>query len=100
MFRTSKNVRYKYTIVFLGLVLLTLIGAIIYAQESKNIWLTKTLRVEFQDSTGLQSYSGCYEIDESAIGRLEGSKRNVYAMIGENKDRTKFGYCKDERRVS
>jgi hypothetical protein len=90
-----------YTIGFFGIVLMSLMGAIIYAQESEELWLTKTLRVEFQDSTNLGSYSGCYDIDEDAIGRLEGNKRNVYRISGgSTRNAAKFGYCKADRRVS
>jgi len=93
MVRTHKHVRSMYTIGIFGLVLMSLLAAIIFAQENQELWLTKTLRVEFQDSH-LKSYSGCYNIDEDAMGR-----RNVYKISGESTDDTaKFGYCKADRR--
>ena len=97
MFRKHKHVRSMYTVGFFGIVLMSLMGAIIYAQESEKLWLTETLRVEFQDSD-LKSYSGCYDIDEDAMGRSEGNIRKVYKMSGESTHNAKFGYCKENRR--
>ena len=76
---------------------MSLMGLIIYAQESKKLWLTHTLRVEFHDSD-LISYNGCYGLDDEAIGRLEGYKRNVYEMSEESTHNARFGYCKADRR--
>jgi len=63
-------------------------------QEHSSIWVTKILRVQFEESTGLQSYSGCYKIDHRGI---EHSKRKNYNGFSANEEVGVFAYCKDER---
>ena len=97
MFRKRKYVRHQFTVFLFATILFSIIGAIIYAQENGDKWITRTLRVELQEGTGLEAFSGCYEIDENAMGWREGKKRKVYKSIGENSGSAFFGYCIKER---
>ena len=63
MSRSTKNRRFCYTIMFTLLLMLAFIVYIIYAQVSDNFWRTTTFRVEFDERTGLEAYTGCYELD-------------------------------------
>ena len=49
-----------------------------YAQVSDDFWRTTTFRVEFDKGTGLEAYTGCYDLDTSqgSSGLLE-KKRKV-----------------------
>ena len=98
MFRKKKHVRHQWTVGLFTTILFLIIGLIVYAQENKDMWATQILRVEFQDETGLQKYSGCYGMDEDAIGRREGHMRKVYKGIEENDGSASFGYCIKKRR--
>mmetsp|Transcript_13568 Transcript_13568/g.38164 ORF Transcript_13568/g.38164 Transcript_13568/m.38164 type:complete len:1360 (-) Transcript_13568:377-4456(-) len=90
--------RFKRTLVAAALCLLGMLAAIIYGQESKNVWLTKVLRVEFQDES-LRAYSGCYSIDETASLRRGGYKRMMYTSDKKSSDKAQhFGYCVDDHR--
>jgi len=97
MYRKRKYVRHQFTVCLFALILSSAIGAIIYTQERGDKWITRTLRIELQDGTDLEEFSGCYEIDENALGRREGKKRKVYKSIGENSGDALFGYCIEER---
>ena len=49
-----------------------------YAQVSDKFWRTTTFRVEFDTETGLEAYTGCYDLDttQGSSGLLE-KKRKV-----------------------
>ena len=78
MSRSTKNRRFCYTITFTLLLMLAFIFAIMYAQVSDKFWRTTTFRVEFDKRTGLEAYTGCYDLDttQGSSGLLE-KKRKV-----------------------
>ena len=51
---------------------------IMYAQVSDKFWRTTTFRVEFAEATGLEAYTGCYDLETThgSSGLLE-KKRKV-----------------------
>jgi len=60
---------------------------IISSQRSSRTWVTQKLRVQFEEESGLQKYSGCF--------RMEGGsnyKRRIYSS-----ESSTFGYCRDKR---
>ena len=78
MSRSTKNTRFCYTITFTLVLMLAFIISIMYAQVSNNFWRTTTFRVEFDKGTGLEAYTGCYDLDAThgSRGLLE-RKRKV-----------------------
>ena len=78
MSRSTKNTRFCYTIMFTLVLMLAFIISIIGAQVSNNFWRTTTFRVEFDKGTGLEAYTGCYNLDAThgSSGLLE-KKRKV-----------------------
>lgn len=91
----SKRIHVWYVVGILptALLLLTMIGGIVYCQETDKLWITRTFRVQFQEDSGLEAYSGCYHLDEGH--RI--SKRHIYKSDDRNKNVSKFGYCIDTR---
>jgi len=64
MFRKNKHVRYFWTVFITGVTLIGLTVCIFIAQNNNNTWTTRTVRVQFQEGTGLLGYNGCYKINE------------------------------------
>jgi len=62
MTRGNKHKRFQFTLAIAAVTLLATMIAIISAQASSDIWLTKVLRVEFETKE-LQAYNGCYKLD-------------------------------------
>jgi len=93
IYRKYKHVRYYMTVVPIGVVLIAFAAAISIWQESENFWVTQTLRIQFQDSTGLQPYSGCYLLDPN----IRHNKRKNYNSYEENPRPAALGYCKEKR---
>jgi hypothetical protein len=76
-----------------------MIGVMIILQENNNVWVTKMVRVQFQDEAqGLHLYNGCYEKHASALNRKEGFRRKLSESFDINGEKAKFGYCIDDRR--
>ncbi|VEU37288.1 unnamed protein product, partial [Pseudo-nitzschia multistriata] len=99
MSRCDKMKRFLFAVGVSGVILLSMAGAVIHAQDSKKTWMTQIFRVEFGDEK-LQDYSGCYELDEKATISNNGYNRNIYQKV--QKDSLdifhQFGYCIEERR--
>ena len=93
MSRKYQHVRYQCTVIPIAFALLLILTFIIYRQENNNFWVTRTMRVQFQDSTGLQSYSGCYEFDPV----VNHHKRKNYNGFEDNPENGMIGYCKKSR---
>eukprot|EP00536_Pseudo-nitzschia_multiseries_P007045 jgi/Psemu1/65849/estExt_Genemark1.C_1570041 len=74
-------------------ILLGLLGVIIYGQQNKHIWVTQTMRVQFQGATSLQEYSGCY-----LVSNATNHKRRSYHGFSKNPEPGIIGYCKEDRR--
>ena len=96
IFRKNKHVRYFWTVFTTCAVLLGLTMSVLVIQKSKHKWTTKTLRVQFQEQTGLQAYNGCYQMNDASEGTSD--QHHAYNNVDNNKDQTAFGYCFDERR--
>ena len=89
--------KYIYNRIVQILVFVLLFGlaiVVIYAQNSSMIWTTQLLRVQFQEETGLNQYSGCYEYNHDASW----SQRHTYNSYGEPARNSTFGYCREERK--
>jgi len=97
-YRKHKHVRYSFVVIPIALVLLGMLYYIGFSQENNNKWITTTLKVQFEETfdetTSLQKYNGCYEIDE----KVGSYKRHKYIFLNDYTDRTQFGYCKEKRR--
>jgi len=88
--------KWKCTKIVSGLVVLILFGVMILvllAQGSNRLWVTKILRVQFQDQS-LNAYSGCFELNKSKKNWFH---RRVYDSVDDGTTNTSFGYCRDER---
>eukprot|EP00536_Pseudo-nitzschia_multiseries_P018852 jgi/Psemu1/116984/gw1.3244.2.1 len=93
MCHKHRHWRYRTIVSLISTMLFGLICFIAFAQESNDIWITTMLKVKFDASTDLDSYSGCYKIVPDSVY----SKRysyNLSTAFGE----AKIGYCKDDRR--
>jgi hypothetical protein len=88
-------VRYRFTVIPIAFVLITCVTAIAIRQESRDSWITKTLRVQFDSESIYDSYSGCYHISTDIE---KDDKRYIYEGDGYNVDEAKFGYCKEDRK--
>jgi len=92
IYRKDSNFRYMLTVVPIFITMISLIAWMTCWQESKNIWTTLVMRVEFQDSKNLKPFNGCYMFDSETSHR-----RMTY---NQHPNKTKggvFGYCKKER---
>lgn len=94
----TKARRFVYNRLVVGLTSMILFGLIIFvisAQKSNDIWVTQTLRVQFQESTGLDEYNGCFRLnhDRSSIF----FSRRSYNSIGIGSTNSSFGYCRSDR---
>jgi hypothetical protein len=87
----QRRVHYRYflTLIPIGVIMMTTTGVVIYQQEFSKFWTTQILRVQFKEDTGLQLYSGCYELDPN----MNRGKWHVYNSYHENKEMATFGYC-------
>jgi hypothetical protein len=63
-------------------------------QESNSKWITTTFRVQFKDSTTLESFSGCYHID--VHNKI--NNRYIYTSDTRNAEASKLGYCLKQRK--
>ena len=97
MSRKNKHIRYRYTVVPIAAILIIAIGCVIYFQEKGSRWSTGILRVQIGEAD-FQSYNGCYEKNDKAIGRWKGFRRKIYESFDDNDNSARFGYCMKERR--
>jgi len=93
IFRKRKHKRYRFVVIPIAIILLIVICVVVGSQENKQLWITRTVRVQFQDETGLEDYSGCYDINEDE----HAEKRYNYNSNGNNTNLAKLGYCKERR---
>jgi hypothetical protein len=97
----DKAPKHVYNMIVSGLISLILFGAMIFViitQNSNKLWVTKILRVQFQEDTGLNEYSGCFIINEnkSSIFYSRRSYNSLNPGIISNSS-TSFGYCRRDR---
>ncbi len=91
--KKSKHKRYKYAVSFYTFALCMSTIAVMVFQNSSKIWVTPTVRVQFEDEPR-SSYNGCYDIDASQ----KIYDRYIYEGSENNAKPAKLGYCNDERR--
>jgi len=77
------------------------VSLVAWYQTKSGFWRTQSLRVQFGEGTGLESYSGCYHLDVDEEGDAtevdDNGKRLLYASSDlQNEVQAKIGYCKDE----
>jgi hypothetical protein len=89
IFRKYQHVRYRFTVVPIGLALLTGLIIIMSTQNSREKWLTTKLRVQFKDDPLRNGYNGCYK------DVFRKNKRVLFESYDANSDPAKFGYCDD-----
>eukprot|EP00536_Pseudo-nitzschia_multiseries_P015521 jgi/Psemu1/292053/fgenesh1_pg.903_\ len=95
MCHKHRHVRYRAVVSLLSTVLLGLMCFVAFSQESSEVWVTKAVKVTFDASTDLDSYSGCYEMVSDSVY----SKRYSYGLnLSTPSGEARLGYCKDERR--
>jgi hypothetical protein len=73
-------------------ILFSSLFVVFYFQQSPQVWITPAFRFEFQDEGRLQSYSGCYGINDDSLFH----QRYMYNSDSSITN-TSFGYCKDEQ---
>lgn len=73
-------------------ILLVLLFSIIALQNSPDVWVTTSFRVEFDEETGLKDHSGCYEIKRDL------RFANRYSYHNGIDPTVSFGYCRHEFR--
>ncbi len=87
-----------YQRVVVGLTSLLLFGLIIFVmsvQNSSNHWVTEILRVQLQEKTGLNEYSGCFVLDRDPTS-VSFSRRSYNSFKNSSSD-SSFGYCRMDR---
>jgi len=89
--RKNQYARYRFTVIPVGLVLITILIMVSYRQNSIDIWLTQRLRMQFKDGSDMEPYSGCYDLDR--ILMLDDSNRANYESFNATPSRARFGYC-------
>eukprot|EP00536_Pseudo-nitzschia_multiseries_P016330 jgi/Psemu1/220980/e_gw1.1078.1.1 len=95
--RATNYVRF-WSIVFpmtLGLIMLLAVVAV--RQNSLKHWLTLRLRVQFEDESNMEGFSGCFDM-ENWQGSGIRQKRMRYQSFEKNPSKARFGYCKGDRR--
>jgi len=93
LYRKDNHVRFRYTVIPIAVLLMAVMAGIVYGQRADHLWVTQTLRIQLQDSTGLQSYSGCYKMDQ----KLQHHNRKNYNGYDANPDSGIIGFCNKRR---
>eukprot|EP00536_Pseudo-nitzschia_multiseries_P018273 jgi/Psemu1/248640/estExt_Genewise1.C_23270002 len=98
MCHKHRHVRYRAAVSLISAMLLGLICFVAFAQEGSEVWVTKILKIKFEDdySHDLDSYSGCYNIvNDSVYSKRYSYNLNLSKTSG---GEARLGYCKDDRR--
>lgn len=90
--------RYTITVVPIAFALLLSVGLMAHRQDSKNHWLTKTLRVQFSNEMIMDELNGCYGMSPGVGYSRVSGKRVMYESYEENEEIAKFGYCIEDRK--
>ena len=97
MIRKTSQRRYIISVAPILLFALSLIIWLFANQQSNNHWTTQTLKLQFDDNSPLESYSGCYERNTTFRTGWFNNRVN-YDRYDDNiidmKDTT-MGFCKD-----
>jgi hypothetical protein len=98
IFRKYQHVRYRFTVIPIAFILFVLFILMAIGQDSRAVWLTQTLRVQFKDDSALEPYSGCYNVSDISRKKNFKRKRVVYDGFEVNPGTAKFGYCEGTRK--
>lgn len=96
IYRKYDHIRYRYTILPIAIVLIILAASIAIGQNSDHVWLTQRLRVQFEDGSLFEDYSGCYKLDSQSSSWFR--KRENYISLEANAQNATFGYCEENRK--
>ena len=90
----DKSLRHGIAVGIISALMFGMMCYTIMSQEQKHKWVTQTIQVEFQGSTGL--YSGCYDIDSN----IDHHARYTYNISSDDSkvNETNIGYCKNDRK--
>ncbi|VEU43904.1 unnamed protein product [Pseudo-nitzschia multistriata] len=91
---------YFIIVIALAVIFLVSLFVLVIVGEEHDVWATHLFRVEFDDSTGLENYSGCYKFDGDTHDRRFQYERLMPADEF-NEDVTyaaRAEYCKDKRK--
>ncbi len=78
-----------------SLILFGIMAFVSASQDSMNFWVTKTLRVEFQESTGLNPYSGCFFMNQNS--KAIHFSRRTYRSYDTGTSNSSIAYCRQDR---
>lgn len=92
MYKSKKHYYYRMVVGVIAVIFFAMLTFVIIAQESNNLWVTRSFRVQLQDDT-LTEYSGCFEINDRWIH----FQRHTYNSFEKGIGNTSFGYCREER---
>jgi cell division protein FtsB len=94
MYKASKHIYHSIVVGIISVLFSAMLISLFVAQESNNLWLTRTMRVQFQEGTGLKEYSGCYEINDKSSF----FQRHTYNSLDLGiSTASSFGYCRENR---
>ena len=91
--KESKWKCYKWMTGLTYVFLFGMVAFVFAVQDSNKYWTTDILRVQFREETGLNQYSGCFEVN-STSSSVQFSRRTYHSF--DNSSLT-FGYCRDDR---
>lgn len=91
--KSSKHVYYRIVTGFVSIFVFGVLIAVMVAQDSNYKWITRELRVQFHEGTGLGDYSGCFEINDESVY----FQRHIYNSFDSSGTNTSFGYCRTDR---
>jgi len=78
--------------------LLVMLTVVAVRQDSPDHWWTTRLRVQFEDGTNMESYSGCYDMVRNTTETRFETKRITYSSFHANPAAARFAYCRDKRK--
>jgi hypothetical protein len=93
-----KPKKHKYNLIVVGCMSLIMFGMLVLViggQISNRIWVTRILRVQFQEETGLREYSGCFELNTNSNSMFYSRRR--YNSLDNGPSNSSFGYCREDR---
>jgi hypothetical protein len=97
MYKPKKHVYNLKVVGFMSLLLFGMLFFVIGGQISNQYWVTRILRVQFQDETGLREYSGCFELNNKP-NSTSFSRRSYNSNSSIKGPRnSSFGYCREDR---
>jgi len=81
-------------IAFVFIIFFIIILSVMIRQHDPNVWTTKQFRVQFDETTNLQEYSGCYH----TTGKRNEDRRIDYTADDVGLNNATFSYCRSSKR--